>query len=495
MKLERLRARAETFLEEAEREWYEVVRDPAHRSGIGARLAAESDLFALSRISDVQRAVSQSTGLEERRARFLLAFLARGRARRAAATVLDRRFDFETMGALEVEGERLAPSSVAGRLAHVTDLAERRRVEEAWLAALGEEDPFLQDLLERQREVYDELGYGTLLVTCELLTETDLRALAREGARVIEETESELTELLDWFLPRAAGVDRARASAGDRFALWWAPPAPDLFGEPAALRGSTQLIAKSGIDPLAGGRVRLERRPQVRRTAGAVACTLHIPHSVIVLHSGARGLATHRAELAAFGEALHAGYTDPDLDLEFRWMGDEAVPLAWGALFGGLLFEDAFVRDRYGASAARLADHRRLSALLLLLRLRRRIGVLQATLAWCEDRGGQALLDNYPDILGAATGLRHDPRQATWDVGIPSDVATVLKAELLAAVLRDYLRERFDVDWYRNPRAGETIVHLMRDGRRYTASELAVQLASQPLSARPALDRIRELLA
>lgn len=495
MKLERLRARAEAFLEQIEREWYEVVREPAHRSAIGARLAAESDLFALSRISEVQRAVSQSTGLEERRARFLLAFLVRGRARRAAATVLDRRFDFETMGALEVEGERLAPSSVPGRLAHISDPGERHGIEEAWLSALGEEDPFLQDLLQRQRDVYDELGYGTFLVTCELLTEIDLRALAREGARAIEETEGELVGLLDWFLPRAAGVDRVRASAGDRFALWWAPPAPDLFGEPAALRGSTQLIAKSGIDPVAGGRLRLERRPQVRRTAGAVACTLHIPRSVTVLHSGARGLATHHAELAALGKALHAAYTDPELDLEFRWMGDEAVPLAWGALFGGLLFEDAFVRDRYAASAVRLAEQRRLSALLLLLRLRRRIGVLQATLAWCEESGAGPLADSYPGILTAATGLRHDPRQANWDVGIPSEVAAVLRGELLAAVLRDYLRERFDVDWYRNPRAGETLVHLMRDGRRYTASELAVQLASQPLSARPALDRIRELLA
>lgn len=494
MSLERIRSRAELFLVASAREWYELVRDPAHRSEVGAIHARASDLFALPRICEVQRAISEASGLEERRARFLLAFLARGRARRAAAVELDRRLDFETMGAVEVGEERIAPSSVPDHLARAADLQERRRLEEGWIDAIQEEDPFLQDLLERQRQAYEELGYGTMLASCELLAETDLRALARDGEKLLSETSAELESLLDWFLPRAANVRRADATAGDRFRLWRAMPAPEIFGEPAALRTSTHLLAKCGLDPLAGGRIRLERRPQLRRSAGAIACLLSVPESILILHSGARGLAAHHAELAALGQALHAAYTNPDLDLEFGWMGDEAVPIAWGALFGNLLFESAFVRDRYGASAVRLEEHRQLSALLLLLRLRRRVGNFQTSIAWCEGTGTEALFEQYPAILEAATGLRHDARQAAWDVGIPTDLAAQIRGEQLAAVLRNYLRERFDVDWYRNPRAGEALMALMRDGRRFTAAELAVQLASRPLSAAPAVDRIRELL-
>ena len=48
MTLERLRSRAEGFLERAGREWYEVVRDPARRSSYGARYAEAADLFSLS---------------------------------------------------------------------------------------------------------------------------------------------------------------------------------------------------------------------------------------------------------------------------------------------------------------------------------------------------------------------------------------------------------------------------------------------------------------
>jgi hypothetical protein len=495
MTLDRIRTRAADFHERAAREWYEVVRDPARRSAIGARHAEAGDLFSLFRISEVQRAVSESTGLEERRARFLLAYLTRGRARYAAAVELDRRVDFETTGAVELDDERIAPSAIPGRLGHASDPVQRHRLEGAWLDALQEEEPWLHDLLQRQRDVYDELGYGSLLTTCELLAETDLRALARDGMRILEETDGELRELLDWFLPRAAGVARHEATAGDRFALWWAAPAPDLFGEGSALRTSIQLILKAGLDPLAGGRIRLEKRPQLRRTAGAEACVLEVPGSVVILHSGGPGLPTHHAELSALGQALHAASTDPDLDPEFRWMGDEAVPIAWGALFGGLIFETAFVRDRYGAGSARLAEYRRLAGLLLLLRLRRRVGILQAGLAWCEGTGMEGLLDQYPALLAAATGLRHDVRQAPWDAGIPSDLASHLRGELLAAMLGDYLRERFDEDWYRNPRAGEAVIDLMRDGRRYTASELAIQLASHPLSGRAATRRIREILA
>ena len=175
-------------------------------------------------------------------------------------------------------------------------------------------------------------------------------------------------------------------------------------------------------------------------------------------------------------------------------MGDEAVPLAWGALLGGLLFDTAFVRDRYGAGSARLAEHRRISALLLLLRLRRRVALLQVAMAWCETRGMAEVAEAYPALFETATGLRHDARQAPWDVGHPSDAAAYLRAEQLGAILREHLRERFDEDWYRNPRAGEALVDLLRDGRRFTASELAVQLTSRPLSSAEALARVRELL-
>lgn len=494
MMLERLRGRVEVFLERAGREWYEVVRDPARRSAYGARYAEAADLFSLSRISEAQRAVSESAGLQERRARFLLAFLVRGRARCAAAVELDRRLDFETLGAVELGERRIAPSAVPARLARIEDVGERRALEDAWLDALAEEEPVSHDLAQREGEVYEELGYGSLLEACGFLSETDLRALAREGERTLQESGGELHELLDWFLPRAAGVATPDASAGDRFALWWAAPTAAFFGEPAALRNSMHLLASTGLDPLAGGRIRLERCGEVRRTAGALACPLQIPHSIALVYSGGPGLSTHHAELSALGRALHAAYTDAGLGVEFRCMGDEAVPLAWGALLGGLLFDPSFVRDRYGAASARLADHRRISALLLLLRLRRRVALVQVAMTWCEAREMTRVAEEYPAILETATGLRHDARQAAWDLGLPSDVAAYLRAEQLGAVLREHLRNRFDEDWYRNPRAGEALVDLLRDGRRFTASELAVQLTSRPLSSAEALDRVRELL-
>lgn len=494
MTLERLRSRSEGFLERAGQEWYEVVRDPARRSAYGARYAEAGDLFSLSRISEAQRAVSESAGLEERRARFLLAFLVRGRARSAAAVELDRRLDFETLGAVELGEQRIAPSAIPARLARTPGPVERRALEEAWLDALAVEEPVFHDLLQREREVYEELGYGSLLQACEILCETDLRALAREGARALEESEGELRELLDWFLPRGAGIGPREGTAGDRFALWWTAPTAPLFGEPTALRNSIHVLANMGLDPLAGGRIRLERRGEVRRTAGALACPLRIPQSIALVYSGGPGLSTHHAELAALGRAMHAGYTDPELALEFRWMGDEAVPLAWGALLGGLLFDSSFVRDRHGAGSARLAEHRRVSALLLLLRLRRRIALLQLAVAWCEAPGLAEVAEEYPILLESATGLRHDPRQAVWDVGLPSDAVAFLRAEQLGAVLREHLRERFDEDWYRNPRAGEALAHFLRDGRRFTSAELAVQLTSRPLSSTEALARVRELL-
>jgi hypothetical protein len=57
-----------------------------------------------------------------------------------------------------------------------------------------------------------------------------------------------------------------------------------------------------------------------------------------------------------------------------------------------------------------------------------------------------------------------------------------LRAEQLQSVITHYLRERFDEDWFRNPRAGEALLAMFTPGQAFSASEVSVQLSSQPLS-------------
>src|SRR5688500_16029014 len=105
MDLERLRDRAERFAQMVVAEEYQLERSRSRDAGVGALHARHSAIFDLERIAEVQRVLSESTGTEERRARFLLEYLLQGRASCAAAKEVDQRLNFFRCRAVQV-GER-----------------------------------------------------------------------------------------------------------------------------------------------------------------------------------------------------------------------------------------------------------------------------------------------------------------------------------------------------------------------------------------------------
>jgi hypothetical protein len=64
--------------------------------------------------------------------------------------------------------------------------------------------------------------------------------------------------------------------------------------------------------------------------------------------------------------------------------------------------------------------------------------------------------------------------------------ARYLRAWQLQALTADTLRERYDDDWWRNPRAGPWIVQaLFSEGQRELADELAHRVSGKSLSFAP----------
>ena len=138
-----------------------------------------------------------------------------------------------------------------------------------------------------------------------------------------------------------------------------------------------------------------------------------------------------------------------------------------------------------------MGDFLRVSALCTLLALREDIARLAYELAYYEGSGDPSV---YAELLGHATGVRHDPRAAIWSVEPEFDSARRIRAAQLAAIHVATLRNRFDEDWYRNPRAGGYLRDLFSHGRRYSAPELAVQLVSQRLSFEPLMQELSRLV-
>jgi hypothetical protein len=106
-----------------------------------------------------------------------------------------------------------------------------------------------------------------------------------------------------------------------------------------------------------------------------------------------------------------------------------------------------------------------------------------------------ALPDLYVDTLGAATSFRYRTADAFVDVDPRFYSSRYLRAWQLQAALAESLVERFDDDWWRNPRAGPFVVEqLFGEGQRELATELAARVAGRPMTFAPLVRAVERAL-
>jgi hypothetical protein len=479
--IERLRERLEPLLEAVARERYALATSEMRGSGVGSVYVQGSDLLGRDRISDVQRALSGSGGVEEKRIRALLEYLVHARASCAASPELDQILTWEARTSVEVGDQRYRMRQMLSLIANAEDVDERRALREARLSAIDEQTPLLEGYLARHRESVVELGYGSYVESCEVLSGIDVRGLARDGARYLADTEAQFRELLAWYLPRVAGVEAGAAVGADGLRMERAAGYDRVFGS-NMIWGLQTLLAETRLDVLADGRVRIDTRRSLASGGASALHTLQIPDEIVLEVAPTAGRSSHDLFLRSLGTALHYANIDASHPLEQRWLGDESVPLAMGRVFASILDNRVLLGRFYRLSGDDLEEYLRFASLLKLLRVRRDIGELQFQLALLEEPDSREIRARYTELLSAASGLRYDERGALLTAEPGFRVARRLRAEQLQSVVTRYLRDRFDEDWFRNPRAGEALRAIFSAGQGFSASEVSVQLSSQPLS-------------
>jgi hypothetical protein len=107
----------------------------------------------------------------------------------------------------------------------------------------------------------------------------------------------------------------------------------------------------------------------------------------------------------------------------------------------------------------------------------------------------ESLPDLYVELLTGATTFHYSRSDAFVDVDARYYSVRYLRAWQLQAVLNESLVQRYDMDWWRNPRAGPWIVQsLFSEGQRELAHEQAKRVSGAELSFAPLVREIERLL-
>jgi hypothetical protein len=261
--------------------------------------------------------------------------------------------------------------------------------------------------------------------------------------------------------PPAGDLERA-----DLLHLLALPALDGLFPAGMLALALRDTLAPLGL-PLS--RIRVDDDPRPGRWPGARA----FGGRVSLGRQG--GVADWEGLLAASGQALVAALGPP------AHSRDPSLPFTLGCLLADLLLDGGFLERRLGAERKRLPDLVRMLALRRLLSLR--TGAAALRLASEVERGtsGAAWRSAHREAMGLAARATWPDGLAARDADAPLALAA-LRGAARAERLRAGWVERYDRDWWRNPRASEAVAGVLAGGA--AGDEPPLALAGEALARR-----------
>lgn len=499
--LDALRTRGERFLEAISEEYHAAYAGlkaaPQIQPIYAAHAAAYGD-EAFAQALELLR--GSADGSEDRRsARLLVDWLLESRVGRELAALDEREIAWENAALVPLaDGTKEPYQRVPITLGNTRDAAVRHALDDARAKlVLAELAPMRQEKLEREHEVVATLGIaGSYNATWEALSGISLAALRAECEAFLRDTQHVWDEVFPEFLKKGLGLTPAEATRADVAALMRAPEFDAYFTAEAMEREVRRQVTEMGISPDAEGRVRYDTGDREGKRPRAFCAPVRIPdvvHLVLRPHGGQNDWMTLLHEL---GHALHFANMRRTLPFEFRWLGDNSVTEGYAMLF------DHRLKDRGWLTRYTGLDKKAMQAFLRYMGFEE----LHFVRRYCaklvyetELHGGRVSWSSLPDLyvetLSKATGFRYQRSDAFVDVDARYYAARYLRAWQLQALLDESLRERFDEDWWRNPRCGPWMVdELFAHGQRELAHEQAERVAGKGLSFAPVIAGIERML-
>ncbi|MBD0290408.1 MAG: hypothetical protein ICV74_04055 [Thermoleophilia bacterium] len=397
---------------------------------------------------------------------------------------------------VEFNGDTMPLRTAQAQVAVLDSYAEREEL--GHLA--GDASARLNDdrlaLLRRGEALEAELsGEPDPVRRSEELKGIDLHELSQALDEAARRQEPSYLDLRGRWLARVLGDEREDEPSSYHVAyLRRMSPLADVYSKERAVPVCVETLARLGFDLAAEERIRLDLddRPQKNPRACVIASD---PPAVVHLITRAQGgLHDYQALLHEAGHALHYAGCDARLPYAFRRLSrDHALTEIYSFLLESVSREPGWHAEHFALSSGDAAEHAEGTRFLEVLLFRRYAAKLAYELeVWSDFDRAPEYAPMYAEVIRAATGFRYrqDNYLADMDDGFYS--ADYLRAWIRTAQLRAYLREAVGSDWWADPRTGEFLRGLFREGTRPASEDVAARIGFDALDTRPLLDELVE---
>jgi hypothetical protein len=435
-----------------------------------------------------------------RQARLLLEWQVESRVSRELAPLDEREIAWEA-GAVIVlpDGDRIPYQRAAIDIANAQDRATRLAIDEARGRLVEAElAPLRREHFQREQEITRQLGLGhDYNETFEELSGISLGALQEECERFLRDTQAMWDDVYPGFVKRGLGIPPGDATRADAVALMRARDFDAYFPQRELQSQIVRQVAEMGLSPDADGRVMIDAEDRATKHSRAFCAPVRVPEEVYLVLRPVGGQRDWSTFLHELGHALHFANMRASLPFEYRWLGDNSVTEAYAMLFDHLMQDPGWLVRYTALGATRTPGFLRTAGFEELHMLRRYCAKLIYEMQLYADGATWSRLPElYAELLSSATTFRYERGDAFVDVDSRYYSARYLRAWQLQSLLAEVLIQRFDADWWRNPRAGPWVLdELFALGQRELANEQADRVTGRALSFDPLVRRVEQLLS
>ncbi|MHB1241909.1 MAG: hypothetical protein ACYC1P_00660 [Gaiellaceae bacterium] len=485
--LDGYRAGADRFIAELDEEYYlhyAGLKPDFELRPIYERHADLTDLATVKRIGEAVRG-TENMELFRFGCEGYLGELTREQAEKIA----------ELEAALEIQhdgapvGYRMLPPTIA----NTADRDTRARLE-AQRNELTEEhlNPLHLDAVHATQRAVPELGAPTYLHLYRDRFLYDLEGLAGQCRAFLDSTERLYEHAMDRVLRDRVGVGLAEAERWDvrrffRGSSWdEAFPADRML---PALRGT---LSGLGIDLDAQSNVHLDVEERPTKSPRAFCAPIEIPDKVMLVIQPQGGPDDWYALFHEAGHTEHFAYTSPDLRMEEKRLGDNAVTEGWAMLFDHLIDDRAWLSSMLDFPRPELYAAE--GAVQLLFYVRRYCAKLLYELEFHAATDPTTMRSRYVEILGDALKVEPSDTDYLSDIDSSYYVTAYLRAWAFSAQMTTFMREEFGTQWFKRREAGLLLTELWALGQRPTADALLKDVTGAAVELEAVAEAVREAI-
>jgi hypothetical protein len=477
MDIEKYRKEAVSFLYKMDKEYY------LHFSGIKDNLNVSEiydefkNLFSKEYISHFKNIKEESAGEEKKKASFLLKFCTEGYMEMQTKSLIDEIAEDEARAKITVDGKKIPFRYSEILLSNEPDKIKRDAIDDKRNKVIAEK--LNKNLYKYWSSVHSEareLGFSGYADLFSYLKDEDFSVLQNSMDRLLTETGEFYRDRFGALMQKRSGITLESSRRSDFAYLKRAKKYDGFFKKDILIRVFKDTLDGMGIDINRYDNINFDVEERENKSPRAFCATPGIPSEIYLVVMPEGGQDDFETILHEGGHALHFGNTGPELDFEYKYLGDNSVTEGYAFSMEQLMQNERWLVDFFGMDKEQAKEFVYFSNLMKLWFCRRYAGKLKYELIMHDGSPLEGKDAVYKEILSEVNLMDYSPESYLRDVDEGFYCTSYIRAWIFQSQIEEYLYRKFGYRWYSKKAAGSFLKELWRYGQKYSPEEILSQL-------------------